>query len=281
MLKLGVHVSIAGKIYYSIERAKSLNCTAMQIFSRNPRQFLKSSLSKEDIGIFRAKIKEAKINPLVIHTPYTLNLAAAKDFLYRATIREFTSDVKEAARLGAQFIVIHTGSFNGDEITGLNRIVGALKIVLKDTAAAATTILLENTAGEGHVLGCRMSHFGFIFSKLKQTKRVALCLDTAHAWAAGYGINRESGLNNLLAEAKEEVGIEKIKLIHLNDTLYPLGSRKDRHFHVGRGKIGKDGFSLIVNHRQLRNLPFILETPKETDDDDKNNLSAVRRLYKG
>jgi len=252
----------------------------MQIFARNPRQIRRHSLKKEDIDIFRKKLNETKIHPLVIHTPYTLNLASHKNFLYRISIKDFTQDIEEAHQLGAQYIVIHTGSFPGDETEGLERIAKALRLILKNTANLSTEILLENTSGDGSSLGYIFSHHGLIFRKLRYNRRLGLCLDTAHAWCAGYRINNKDGLNSLLDQIDREIGIERLKVIHLNDTLDELGSRKDRHFHIGRGKIGEEGFKLVLSHPSLKYLPFILETPKTHEDDDMINLSTIRRIYK-
>jgi len=280
LLRLGVHVSIAGKIYYSIDRAKKLGCNTMQIFARNPRQIRSSSLKDEDIKVFRKRIKLAGIYPLIIHAPYTLNLASAKNFLYHISIKEFTQDVKDAEALGAKYLVVHPGSYKGSAKVGLNKIAKALGVILDNTRGLGVSILLENTAGEGSMLGYDILQLKFILEKLKFDRRIGLCLDTAHLWCAGYEINTEKGLSLFIDIIKRELGLEKIKVIHLNDTLDGLGSHKDRHFHIGKGKIGTKGFGLIVNHRAFRNLPFILETPKKDMNDDKNNLKFVRRIYK-
>lgn len=281
MLKLGVQVSIAGNIYKSVERAKELGCNTMQIFSRNPRQWRRASLSDEDAEIFKEKVREAKISPVVIHTPYTLNLATPKRNFYKITVREFIADLIEADKLNADYLITHMGSFKGgSERGGLLRVTNALKKILKETKGVKTEVLLENTSGSGRWLGYTFSHQRFILKELNWTERVGICLDTAHAWAAGYKINETKGLNSLLNEIKQEVGIERLKIIHLNDTREELGSRQDRHFAIGEGKIGKIGFSLILNHSKLKNLPFILETPKKSDEDDIKNLKMVRRLYK-
>lgn len=279
-MRLGVQVSIAGKIYYSIDRAKQLGCNTMQIFARSPRQFRKTSLKEEDIKIFRTKIKKAGIKPLIVHTPYTLNLAARKKFLYYISIKEFTEDVKEAHRLGAHYIVIHPGSFKGDKKEGLIKIVEALRTVLRNTRECTTQILLENTAGDGSMIGDEFAQLGFIIRKLRGNRRIGVCLDTAHAWCAGYRINTHKGLKSFIDEIDREVGLKRIKVIHLNDTLDECGSHRDRHFHIGEGKIGRYGFRLIINHPFLKKLPFILETPKKKDSDDARNLSTVRRLYR-
>jgi len=280
LLRLGVHTSIAGKIYYSVDRASKLGCNTMQIFARNPRQIRRSSLKEDDIRLFRKYIKLAGIHPLIIHAPYTLNLASANNFLYRISIKEFTQDVKDAKILGAEYLVIHPGSCKGEDMISLKKIAKALNIVLDNTRSLYINILLENTAGDGSMLGYTLPQLKFILQRLKFNKRVGLCLDTAHAWCAGYEINTKEGLSLFVNEIEHEIGLERIKVIHLNDTLDDLGSRRDRHFHIGKGKIGKKGFRLIINHKAFRRIPFILETPRKNIDDDRNNLKVVRKLYK-
>jgi len=280
MLKLGVQVSIAGKIYYSLERAKSLGCNTMQIFARNPRQTRKTSLSKEDIKIFRKKTKEEKIRPIVVHIPYTLNLAATKLSFYKITIREFIQDLLEADKLGADYLVTHLGSYKGSrEDLGLEKIIKALKEIIHKTKYTKTMILLENTGGGGSLLGDSFYHHRYILERLNLNPKLGICLDTAHAWVAGYKIDDLRGVNELVEEIDRLVGLNRLKLIHLNDTREKLGSKKDRHFHIGEGRIGKKGFYFLLNHPLLKKLPFILETPKKTDADDLKNLSVVKKLY--
>lgn len=282
MLKLGCQVSIAGKIYESVERAKLLGCNTMQIFTRNPRKYRRGNLDKEDIKIFREMVKKEKIEPVIAHIPYTLNLASSKNNFHKITIREFTQDLIEVDKLGIQYLVTHMGSHKGfTETEGLFRIIDALKKILEATPTVKTMILLENTSGSGKWLGYKFVHHNIILKNLNWTKRIGICLDTAHAWAAGYKINTLEGLNALLDEIEREVGLERLKLIHLNDTKEKLNSRRDRHFHIAKGLIGKEGFYNILNHPKLKNIPFILETPKNSDEDDIENLETVRRLYNG
>jgi deoxyribonuclease-4 len=282
LFKLGCQVSIAGKIYNSVEKALELGCNTMQIFSRNPRQWRKASIDEEDIKIFKEKVKQAKIKPVAIHIPYTLNLASSKRKFYKITIKEFILDLLEADKLGADYLITHMGSFKGGtETGGLLRIVNALKKILKETQGVKTGILLENTSGSGRWLGYTFSQQKFVLERLEWTERLGICLDTAHAWAAGYRINNASGLDNLLGEFDNEVGLRRLKVIHLNDTKEELNSRHDRHAAIGEGKIGKYGFSLIINHSRLKSLPFILETPKKSENDDIKNLRIVRELYDG
>ncbi|MCF7916660.1 MAG: deoxyribonuclease IV [Candidatus Omnitrophica bacterium] len=279
MIQLGVHVSIAGNIYQSIQRAEELGCNAMQIFARNPRQWRKKSLTVEDIEAFKAKRKKSKIGSVVVHVPYLLNLASAKKSFHKITIREFTKDLIEADKLGADYLVTHMGSHKkSTERSGLLRIIEALNLILENSKGVKTQLLLENTAGSGSWLGYKFSHFKYIFDRIEMSNRLGVCLDTAHAWAAGYDISQKKGLAELIKEIENEVGIDKLKVIHLNDTEVELGSRLDRHFHIGQGNIGKKGFKLILNHLQLKKLIFILETPKKSETDDLNNLKTVRRL---
>lgn len=254
----------------------------MQIFARNPRQWRKTSLSEEDIKTFKAKIKEAKINPVAIHIPYTLNLAAAKQSFYKITIREFTQDLLEADKLGAEYLVTHMGSYKGTtEMRGLLKIAEALKKILQKAKNIKTKILLENTSGSGNWLGATFLHQKFVFSEIGETEQIGICLDTAHAWAAGYKIDEASELNRLLDEIEKAVGLERLKMIHLNDTHEKLSSLRDRHCDIGAGLIGKRGIELILNHPKLKNIPFVLETPKEREEDDIRNLKVARELYDG
>ena len=281
MLRLGVQVSTTGGIQQSIDRALALGCNTMQIFARNPRKFRKGFLKKSDIKLFREKREATKITPLVVHTPYTLNLATPKKFFHWVTVKEFSLDLIEADKLGAEFLVTHTGCYKGStEEEGLRKVVIALRRILQRTEGVETKILLENTAGAGTWLGYTFFHHHYILSELNFTERIAFCLDTAHAWSAGYKINTPAGVEELLEEIERQVGLRRIEVVHLNDTQDDLGSKKDRHYHIGEGKIGEEGFSCIINHPSLKHTVFILETPKKTDLDDLKNLDTVRKLYK-
>ncbi|MBU2102866.1 MAG: deoxyribonuclease IV [Candidatus Omnitrophota bacterium] len=283
MLILGCQVSSAGKIYEAVARAKKLGCNTMQIFVRNPRQWRKSSLGPEDIALFKERVAQEHINPVIAHIPYTLNLASIKQSFHKVTIREFIQDLLEAHKLGIQFLVTHPGSHKGGtEEEGLEKISQGLKKILKETKKnASTQILLENTAGSGRWLGYKFSQLRVIFEALKWSERLGLCLDTAHAWAAGYKIDEREGVEALVAEIDREVGLDRLKVIHVNDTKDKLDSRRDRHADIGAGQIGKKGFYYIVNHAKLSHVAFILETPKDSDEDDIRNLGVIRKLYSG
>jgi deoxyribonuclease-4 len=276
---LGAQVSTEGKIYEALERAHSLGCNTMQIFSRNPQRWRADFLEPKDIEEFNQRRQIYKIRPIFIHIPYLINLASPNPRLYEASIEAYIEDILEAATLKADYIVTHMGSHKEtSEEAGIERLVEALNRILDKTKSAPVGILLENTAGSGSWLGYNFSHQKQIIQGLKQKERVSLCLDTAHAYLAGYDISTKAGLQAMLDELDKLLGLNLIKLIHLNDAKGKLGSRHDRHEHIGKGNIGLAGIKRIINHPKLRNLPFILETPKDTDEDDIMNLRTVRKL---
>jgi len=281
LLRLGVHVSTAGKIYKAVDRAVELGCNAMQIFSRNPRSFRRKTFEEGDVSEFRIRRKNAGIFPLSIHAVYTQNLAGTDFRLYRLSIRDFILDLQDARQLGADLVVTHTGSFKGGSYSrGMEKAVSAFDKILNNVPKGIT-ILLENISGSGSWLGSRISELAYIIKRLGFPKNMGICLDTCHAFSAGYNIREGKGLNLLVKEIDSLLGLERLKLIHLNDTKDELGSRKDRHEHIGRGKLGENGISGIINHPRLKGIPLILETPGKSDGDDRVNLESVRRIYKG
>lgn len=280
MLNLGVHISSKGGIYQAIDRAKALGCSTFQIFARNPQAFRKEDILDSDTELFKKKIKEANINPVVIHIPYTLNLATVKKKFHKITIREFSQDLKEADKLEADYLVTHMGSYKGGaESEGIKNVVSALRQILKDTNPIKTKILLENTAGSGSWLGHNFFHFRTVLEGLSWDKRIGVCLDTAHAWAAGYRIDNRRGIYILLKEIEKNIGLDRVLLVHLNDTKQTLASKIDRHCAIASGCIGKKGMYNILHNKFLKHLPFILETPKKDERDDLNNLRRVRKIY--
>lgn len=278
---LGVHVSSEGRIYEAVDRAHNLGCNTMQIFSRNPQRWREYYLEPNDIDEFIRRQKRLKIAPVFIHIPYLINLASPNPKLYKASIEAYIEDIREAEALKADFIVTHMGSHKEtSEEAGLRRLTEALNRILEKTVSAGVGILLENTAGSGSWLGYKFSHQRRVMQGLKQKERVGLCLDTAHAYLAGYDISTKIGLETLLGEIERLVGTSFIKLIHLNDTKGRLCGHHDTHEHIGKGNIGLDAMKRIVNDPKLRNIPFILETPKKNEQDDAMNLSTVRKIRK-
>jgi len=276
---LGVQVSIEGKIYEALNRASALGCNTMQIFSRNPQRWRENALEPRDVLEFNRRQAELKIKPVFVHIPYLINLASPNPRLYAGSIEAYIEDLLEAKALNVDYIVTHMGSHKDtSEASGIKRFTRAINKILDKTQDINVGILLENTAGSGSWLGYKFSHQKKILEGIKQKERVGLCLDTAHAYLAGYDISQEDGLKNLLDEIEKLVGINLIKLIHLNDAKNKLGSHHDRHEHIGKGYIGLEGMRRIVNHPRLKDLPFILETPKDSESADKMNLKTVRSM---
>lgn len=280
-MRIGVHVSIAGNIYESLERAKALGCDTMQIFSRNPRGWQVPDLLKDDIAEFK-RLKDAyDIRPVAVHIPYIINLATPDDVLYKRSIAAYIEDIARADLLGAEYFVTHLGSHTGSgESSGIQRFSGAMNMILKKARPKAM-VLLENTAGAGASIGSRFEHIKAIIDGLEDDSNVGVCLDTAHTFEAGYDIKTLSGLEKTIKEFDRVIGLDRIKVVHFNDSLTPFGSHVDRHQDIGKGKIGLEALGRIINHPELKSAAFIMETPKESDKDDIRNLKAARKLYKG
>lgn len=276
---LGVHVSAKGSIYEAVDRAKLLDCNTMQIFARSPQRWRRASLDPLDVEEFNRRREKFRIRPLFIHMPYLVNLASPNPKLRLASIKAYIEDIQEADLLRAEYIVSHMGSHkNTSEEAGLRRFTDGLNKVLEMTSQAGPAILLENTAGSGSWLGYKFSHQRKVLEAVKDKKRVGFCLDTAHLYLAGYDISTQDGLESTLGTIEKNISLDKIKLIHLNDAKGKLNSKHDVHEHIGKGNIGQEGIQRIVNHPKLKDLAFILETPKDDADSDKINLALVRKL---
>ncbi|MBI3087846.1 MAG: deoxyribonuclease IV [Candidatus Omnitrophica bacterium] len=275
-MRIGVHVSIAGGLLESLARAKRLSCNTMQIFSRSPRGGPAPARTDEELDDFDRARRAAGIDPLVIHAPYIINLASPDRRVFGFSMALYQEEYRRAARLGAQYLVTHVGSHRGTgEQAGIARVAEALNRTLAD-GESDVMILLENTAGSGQGLGYAFEQLAAMRAQVARKERVGFCLDTAHLFAAGFPIHTEEGLEETLAQADRTLGLEHVKLVHLNDSKSAFDSRVDRHWHIGTGQIGREAMRRIVTHRRLRDLPFILETPKKTPQDDPRNLRTVR-----
>ena len=278
-MQLGVHVSIAGSIDKAVDNALELNCTAFQIFTRNPRGWAARSLVKEEVENFKAKLASSKIdrNAVCAHMPYLPNLSSSNKDLYKKSLDTFVNEVKRCNVLGIPQLVIHLGSHlgAGPEI-GMKNLVNAC-----NTAAEADNgvmILLENTAGQKNSIGSRFEELKKIFERLESRKKFGVCFDTCHAFAAGYDLRSKDKVQSVIAEFDKYVGMKNLRIVHLNDSKFELSCCKDRHEHVGLGHIGEKGFKAILAQNEFRNLPLILETPFDELGADVKNLQKVREL---
>ena len=279
-MRLGVHVSIEGGILEALARAKALSCSTMQIFSRSPRGGAPSPLPKKDLQRFRVARIEADIDPLVVHGPYIINLASPTRRTWGFSVRLYQEEYQRCDALGAAYLVTHVGSHRGSgEEAGIARVAEAISRTLQGLKSPVM-IVLENTAGSGQGLGYAFEQLAAMRAKASDPSRVGICLDTAHLFASGFAIETEEGLEDTLTQFDQIIGMEHLKVIHLNDSKAAFKSRVDRHWHIGQGFIGLEAMRRIVTHPRLKDVPFILETPKITPQDDLCNLATVRNFFK-
>jgi deoxyribonuclease-4 len=279
-MNLGFHVSIAGGISKSVGRARELGCTCMQIFSRNPRGWAVKPLDRNDVAEFRKSREELGIAPVFVHTSYLINLASARPDLYVKSVEQFVIDLERTEALGAEYLVTHMGSAAGQkEEWMIERVSDAIAMAMR-LHPPKTTILLENTAGETGDIGYSLDQVKEVISRLPDSAQIGLCYDTCHGFAAGYDIRTKAGIDALAETVRNTVGFGRLKGMHLNDCLRDFNSRADRHWHIGEGKIGLDGFSMLLNHPAFKDLPKIMETPKNTEEDDPRNMKVVKSLIK-
>ncbi len=279
-MKFGAHISIAGKIYQVAERAKKIGCNTAQIFSRNPRGWQLKELSSQEVKRLEEELRRFDIHPLIIHMPYLPNLASSQIGLYLKSVNALEEDLKRSQVLGAPYLVTHIGSFGGSSREeGLERVIEGVNTAFK-RAKNEVMLLLENTAGGGRELGSRFEEIREIIESIKEKERIGVCLDTCHGFVSGYDFRTKKAVSETLRLFDDLIGLERLKVIHANDSKSPLGSHIDRHWHIGEGYIGEEGFRALLHHPAIRNLPVIIETPFKEPGDDLKNLSTLRRLTK-
>ncbi len=277
-MRFGFHISIGGGFHRVAERARRLGCQTIQIFSHNPRQWKSSPFTEDEVKMFKRDIEKEEIHPVFVHMPYLPNLASPEESLYSKSVESLCQDSIRTGILAIPYLVIHLGSKgNSDEGKALARISQAINEVFV-RVRNRVIILLENTAGQGTEVGYTFSQIKAISDQVEDKNRIGVCLDTAHAFEAGYDLSRAKGLEETIEDFDRSIGLEKLCLIHLNDSKTPFGSRVDRHWHIGEGHIGLEGFRRIVNHRQLLHLSAIMETPRQDDGDDFRNMSVIKGL---
>ncbi len=279
-MKLGKHVSIAGGIDKAISRAIDIGCNSVQIFINNPRGWKNSALGDELINDFKVSRESNQINPVVVHSIYLINLASPKKDLWEKSIQGLIDDYRRSDKIGAEYLVFHPGSHTGSgEEKGTLRIIEGLNRVLKETEGN-TEILLENVAGAGTAIGKTINELNEIIRNINEPDRVGFCIDTCHAFSAGYNVASRDGLDKLIDEIEAGPGLDNLKVLHLNDSKFELGTNKDRHEHIGDGFIGKSGFNEIINHPKLVDKTFILETPWFDDLDHDLDVDILKELRK-
>jgi len=277
-MRLGAHLSTAGGLHTSFARGEELGCTAIQIFLSSPRQWRGRELSEEDVAKFRAAWRASDCEACFAHDIYLTRLGSRDRTILRKSRAALVRELHACQRLGLDGLVVHpAGDPGAQPAKVLDRVARSLDAVLEEAEEDGTPILLETTAGQGSDVGHRFEQLGRIVEKTRRSDRLGVCLDTCHVFAAGYEISTDEGYDSTLEAFDREVGLERLEVLHLNDSRRPLGSRVDRHAHIGEGRIGEAAFGRILRDPRLAGLPKLIETPKEGDM-DRVNLERLRRL---
>ncbi|MGD0222579.1 MAG: deoxyribonuclease IV [Terriglobia bacterium] len=278
-MKVGVHTSIAGALENAAHHAKKIGCDTFQMFSANPRGWRTLDPTPADCEAFRAARQAYGLSPVVIHDNYLINLASSDSFIRERSIAAFRRELERALALGADFLVTHPGSAKGaDPATAIAICVDSLHQAAAGLKLDGLTILIENTAGQGTVIGRSFEEVAEIIAGAEKDMPVGACIDTAHSFEAGYAIHTAEGLRAAMKQLDATIGLKKVRVIHANDSKTAFGSHADRHEHVGKGQIGPEAFTRIVRHPRLKNIPFICETPVDKPGDDVRNIRMMRKL---
>jgi deoxyribonuclease-4 len=280
-LRIGIHTSIAGALENAALRAAALGANTFQIFSASPRSWNFAGVDPEAARQLRRTREKLDLGPLVVHDNYLINLAASDETIRGKSIAAFRAEIDRALSIGADYLVMHPGSHKGQSIEqAMETFVASLSAAVGRKELDGLTILLENTAGAGATIGRTFEELREIHDHLMREAdiQVGYCLDTAHCLASGYDVASEEGLARTVRAVSRVLGLRQVPVIHANDSKTALGSHVDRHEHIGRGHIGKEGFRRILHHPKLRRKAFILETPIDRPGGDRRNLNALKRL---
>lgn len=281
-MPFGAHMSISGGVSKAFARGQQVGCEAMQIFCKNERQWQAKPLPPDEVIKFKAEQARSGIGPVVVHASYLINLAAPADDLWEKSIAAFCDELERCALLEVPYLVTHPGAHTGSgEEAGLAREAAALNRIFEAGIGSPVTVLLETTAGQGSSLGNRFEHIARLFALVPHHERMGVCVDTCHIFAAGYDLRSPEAYAATFEAFGQIIGLEHIKCFHLNDSQKALGSRVDRHAHIGQGEIGLEAFALLVNDPRFKHVPMIIETPKEKELlEDIENLTLLRSLVK-
>ncbi|MBN1255753.1 MAG: deoxyribonuclease IV [Deltaproteobacteria bacterium] len=276
-------MSIAGGIDKALCRGMKLGCDVIQLFTKNANQWRAKPLLPDAIEAFRQARRETGVRPVAAHDSYLINLASPDEGLYKRSVEALWEELERAETLGLPYLVMHPGSHRGGgEEEGFYRIARAINLLYYQGPDIKVQILLETTAGQGATVGYRFEHFARIIEMIEEDERIGVCLDTSHVFAAGYAIETSEGYEATMKEFDRIIGLDRLKLIHLNDSKVALGTRVDRHEQIGQGYLGLEPFRLLMQDPRLADIPFILETPKgwtaSGEDWDKVNLRTLRGL---
>ncbi|HXW55590.1 MAG TPA: deoxyribonuclease IV [Candidatus Cybelea sp.] len=279
-IRIGIHTSIAGDVVRALDLAEGLGANALQIFSASPRMWERGSsrISEADAKRFRDRRKELGFGPLVVHDNYLINLASLNPVLRARSLQAFHQEIIRAVALGADYLVAHPGSGrDGTSAAAVVAIAQGLRQATRGLKLGDLQILLENMAGQGSSVGSRMEELKAVLDACPDLP-LGVCIDTAHLYASGWDLRNPAGLDAALRAIDQVIGLARVPLVHVNDSKTPLGSRVDRHQHIGKGKIGLEAFRRLLNHPLLQGKAFIAETPIDRPGDDRRNVARLWRL---
>ncbi|MEM8946912.1 MAG: deoxyribonuclease IV [Planctomycetota bacterium] len=281
MAILGAHMSIAGGYYKAVVAAREAGCDCVQLFTKNNNQWRAKPITDDDAQKFREALTEHEIKHPISHDSYLINLGSPDSELWKKSIDAFVVELQRADQLGIPYVVAHPGAFTtSSEEKGLKRIAKGLDEAHKQTKGCQAKCLLETTAGQGSNLGWKFEHLAEIMERSKHPERLGVCFDTCHVFAAGYAMDTEKDYKSTMRQLNKTVGVKQVKAFHLNDSLKPFGSRKDRHAAIGKGEMGLEPFRFLLNDRRFRKVPMYLETPKEDDKGQNMDVVNLRTLRK-
>jgi deoxyribonuclease IV len=280
-MRLGNHTSKSGSLENAALKCAEIGGNTFQIFSSSPRTWRSGTPDPADIRKLEAARSKHDLYPLVVHSNYLINLAATEGTIRTQSIAAFRSELERSIAIGADYVVVHPGSYRGRTCEeGIVQVVDALIQAADGLHSKTTAILLENTAGAGCHIGGRFEELAAIrhFTHKQVRLRIGFCMDTCHCLASNYDVSTADGLRETIRRIEATIGLENVHVIHTNDSKYPLGSHVDRHANIGEGYIGIEGFRRILSHPKLRSKPFILETPVDEPGDDRRNLETLKSL---
>lgn len=272
-------MSIAGGYYKAVEQAAACGCDVVQLFTKNNNQWRAKDLTDEDVRLFQAALKDRGVGHPIAHDSYLINLAAPDDALWKQSIDAYVVELQRAERLGLGYVVMHPGAHTtSSEEAGLKRVIRAFNEVHRQTRGLKVVTLVETTAGQGSCLGWRFEHLATILGGVREPERMAICVDTCHLFAAGYPLSERKDYRATMRALDKTVGLKLVKAFHLNDSKKGLGSRVDRHEHIGRGQLGLEAFRNLLNDSRFRKVPMYLETAKEQENGEEMDVVNLRVL---
>lgn len=279
---IGAHTSISGGVPASVDRAGKLGFTAMQIFSKNNNRWSAKPLTDEEVNEYKNKLKESNIKFVMVHDSYLINLCAQKKELLEKSRKAYIDELERCEKLGIKYLNFHPGSAGGQSEEDALKLIGeSLNIAHQKTKGFEVSSTIELVAGQGTALGHTFEQVRKMIDLVEEKERMTVCIDTAHIFAAGYNIKDEKEYEKVMQDFDDIIGLDRLAAFHMNDSKKELGSRVDRHEHIGEGFIGKEGFSNIMNDERLTHVPKILETPKGAEQlEDLENIKVLKSLIK-